>query len=36
MFNDTVIAYGQNDEELFRTTIEEPIYVRPDKHSNGI
>ena len=36
LYNDTVIAYGQNDEELFRTTVEEPIYVRPDRHCNSI
>lgn len=36
MFNDTVIAYDKKNKEIFRTTIEEPIHVRPDKHSNLI
>ena len=36
LFNDTVIAYGEKGEELFRTTVEEPIHVRPDKHFNSI
>jgi nitrate reductase beta subunit len=36
MFNDTIIAYGKNGDELFRTTVEEPIHVRPDKHYNSI
>jgi len=36
IYNDTVIAYGQHDNELFRTTVEEPFHVRPDKHANSI
>jgi len=36
MFNDTVIAYGADNKELFRTQIEEPVYVRPDTHQNSI
>jgi nitrate reductase beta subunit len=36
LYNDTVIAYGQDDKELFRTTIEEPVHVRPDVHANSI
>ncbi len=36
IYNDTVIAYGQDGKEIFRTTVEEPIYVRPDKHANSI
>ena len=36
LYNDTVIAYGRERQELFRTTIEEPIHVRPDKHANSI
>ena len=35
-YNDTVIAYGQTGKEIFRTTVEEPIYVRPNKHANSI
>ena len=36
MYNDTVIAYGKDNREIFRTTVEEPIYIRPDKHMNSI
>jgi nitrate reductase beta subunit len=36
LYNDTVIAYGKDGDELFRTTVEEPVYVRPAKHANSI
>ena len=36
LFNDTVIAYGKDDQEIFRTTVEEPLIQRPDKHPNSI
>ncbi|MBI1873792.1 MAG: nitrate oxidoreductase subunit beta, partial [Acidobacteria bacterium] len=36
IFNDTVIAYGQDGRELFRTTVEEPLHVRPAVHANSI
>jgi nitrate reductase beta subunit len=36
LYNDTVIAYGKQGEELFRTTVEEPVHVRPAKHANSI
>ena len=36
LYNDTVIAYGRKGEELFRTTVEEPIYKRPAIHANSI
>jgi nitrate reductase beta subunit len=36
LYNDTVIAYGRDGEELFRTTIEEPVHVRPQTHANSI
>ncbi len=36
MYNDTVIAYGKNGQEIFRTAVEEPVYVRPAKHPNTI
>jgi nitrate reductase beta subunit len=36
IYNDTVIAYGQDGEELFRTTVEEPVFERPDRHANSI
>jgi nitrate reductase beta subunit len=34
--DDTVIAYGKDGRELFRTTVEEPIHVRPARHANSI
>jgi nitrate reductase beta subunit len=36
IYNDTVIAFGQNGKELFRTTVEEPIHVRSNQHANSI
>ncbi|HBH96636.1 MAG TPA: nitrate oxidoreductase subunit beta [Candidatus Omnitrophica bacterium] len=36
VYNDTVIAYGQTGKEIFRTTVDEPIHVRPAKHANSI
>jgi nitrate reductase beta subunit len=36
IYNDTVIAYGKEGEELFRTTVEEPVYERPAQHANSI
>jgi nitrate reductase beta subunit len=36
IYNDTVIAYGKRDEELFRTTVEEPIHVRSAEYANSI
>jgi nitrate reductase beta subunit len=36
LYNDTVIAYGEHGEELFRTTVEEPLHVRPATHANSI
>ena len=36
IYNDTVIAYGKKDEELFRTTVEEPIHVRSAEYANSI
>jgi len=36
IYNDTVIAYGRDGRELFRTTVEEPIHVRADRHANSI
>jgi len=35
-YDDTVIAKGRDGQELFRTNVEEPVYVRPDKHANSI
>ncbi|MBI4559602.1 MAG: 4Fe-4S dicluster domain-containing protein [Candidatus Hydrogenedentes bacterium] len=36
IYNDTVIAYGQDGKEIFRTTIDEPVYVRPAQHVNSL
>ena len=36
LYNDTVIAFDKRGKEIFRTTVEEPIHIRPDKHYNSI
>ena len=36
IYDDTVIAFGQDGKELFRTTVEEPLHIRPEKHANTI
>jgi nitrate reductase beta subunit len=36
LYNDTVIGYGMNGRELFRTTVEEPVITRPAIHANSI
>ena len=36
LYNDTVIAFGRDGRELFRTKIEEPVHVRPAQHQNSI
>ena len=36
MYNDTVIGYGEDGQEVVRTCVEEPIYVRDPKHYNSI
>ena len=36
IYDDTVIAFGKEGQELFRTKIEEPIHVRDSKHHNSI
>jgi nitrate reductase beta subunit len=36
MYDDTVVAYGLDGRELFRTRTEEPVVVRPEKHANTI
>lgn len=36
LYNDTVIAYGREGQELFRTEVEEPLHVRPRIHQNSI
>jgi nitrate reductase beta subunit len=36
IYNDTVIAFGGDGREIFRTTVEEPLHVRPAIHANSI
>jgi nitrate reductase beta subunit len=36
IYNDTVIAFGKDGREIFRTQIEEPLHVRDRKHANSI
>jgi nitrate reductase beta subunit len=36
IYNDTVIGFNRADKEIFRTQVEEPLYIRPDKHPNTI
>jgi nitrate reductase beta subunit len=36
VYNDTVIAYGRDGDEIFRTQVEEPVHVRPATHQNSI
>lgn len=36
LYDDTIIAFGHDGKELFRTKVEEPVYVRPDTHLNSI
>jgi len=35
-YDDTVVAYGREGKELFRTNVEEPIVTRPAIHQNSI
>ena len=36
MYNDTVVGFSKSGKEVARVTVEEPKYVRPDKHYNSI
>ena len=36
LYNDTVIAFGKDGKEIFRTQVEEPVHVRPAVHANSI
>ncbi|MEE9285838.1 MAG: 4Fe-4S dicluster domain-containing protein [Dehalococcoidia bacterium] len=36
MFNDTVIGYGKDDQEVVRVSVEETMHFLPDKHLNSI
>ena len=36
VYNDTVIGYGRDGQELVRVTVKEPIYERPAQYLNSI
>ena len=36
MYNDTIIAFNRSGQEIFRTRVEEPVYIRPASHPNTI
>ncbi len=36
LYNDTIIGLDEHGKEIIRTQVEEPFYVRPDKHQNSI
>ena len=36
MYDDTVIARAEDGTELFRTKVEEPVFVRGKQHANTI
>jgi nitrate reductase beta subunit len=36
MHNDTIIAYDRKDRKIFQTSVEEPVYERPELHANTI
>ena len=36
IYNDTVIGYNEQGKECVRTTVEEPMYERPNNHFNSI
>ena len=35
-YNDTIIGYDDAGQEIVRTTVDEPIHVRPPQHQNSI
>jgi nitrate reductase beta subunit len=36
IYDDTVIAFGPDGHEIFRTSVEEPLHERPAQHANSI
>ena len=36
LYNDTIIGFNRADKEIFRTQVEEPVHIRPDRHPNTI
>ncbi|MBI1909453.1 MAG: 4Fe-4S dicluster domain-containing protein [Deltaproteobacteria bacterium] len=36
LYNDTVIAFSEDGKEIFRTTVEEPVHIRPKERTNAV
>ncbi len=36
MYNDTVVGYGKDGQEVCRVSVQEAMHVRPEKHYNSI
>ena len=36
MYDDTVIGYGKDDQEVVRVKVQETQHIRPEKHANSI
>ncbi len=36
LYNDTVVAFGKDGKEIFRTTVDEPFHTRGRQHANSI
>ena len=36
MYDDTIVAFGEDGKEIFRTNVEEPVYVRPKERTNAV
>ena len=36
MFNDTIVGFDSEDNEIVRLSVVEPFYVRPDQYQNSI
>ena len=36
MYDDTVVGFGKDGQEIVRVNVQEPMYLRPEKHPNTI
>ena len=36
MYDDTVVGFGKDGQEIVRVNVQEPLYIRPEKHPNPI
>lgn len=36
LYNDTIIAFAEDGKEIFRTTVEEPVHIRPKERTNAV